>query len=321
MASFSRKSLITFCIMVFVLLLIPVLIFYQPDRHPGQLMDRYGLHCSELMQVQGMEVHICAEGEGTPLLLLHGTGASLHTWTDWAMELRKEYRVIRVDIPGFGLTGPHTEADYSAASYVSFVNALADSLSLGRFHLGGNSLGGMIAWQYAAAHPDRLLSLLLIDPSGIPMDKEPPLALRLAQSALTKPVVRHLTPRFLVRSSLEEVYYYDSLVEEDLVQRYFDLLLRDGNRQAFIDRANTPYTYDSTLLEKITAPTLVMWGEQDVWIPVGNASTFDRLISDAQIHVFDSAGHVPMEEIPERSVKVYNKFLQLHQSADSVALR
>lgn len=287
-----------------------LLVFFESDLSREELLGLYGLAGSETVMIQGMPVHLCDEGTGEPIILLHGTGASLHTWTAWAEALADEYRVIRVDLPGFGLTGPHPDADYSVQAYVAFVKALAAHLELHRFHLAGNSLGGFIAWNYAATHPEQVDQLILIDPSGVVHDKPSPLVFRLARQPVLRPALRWATPKFLVRSSLEDVYADKSLVSEELVQRYFDMSLGEGNRQAFIDRAQVPKVDRTDMLRKITAPSLILWGAKDDWIPLSDATVYEQEIPNAQVIVFDDAGHVPMEEVPVKSVLAAKAFLQ-----------
>ncbi|MEL7222065.1 MAG: alpha/beta hydrolase [Bacteroidota bacterium] len=296
--------------LVFVLLLlVAITCYYQDDKSGKELWDRYALAESKTIEVDGLSVHYRIVGEGSPILLLHGTAASLHTWSGWVAELQENYQLITLDLPAFGLTGPHPEADYSIASYVAFVESFRKEIGLDSFVLGGNSLGGLIAWNYAAQYPQQVNDLILIDPSGFPTGKEPPLGFRLAQSDLWSKVIRYLTPKSLVKKSLLEVYGQDELVSDALVDRYFDMLLREGNRQAFIDRARTSMTADTSLLTQIDIPTLLIWGAKDEWIPVELAYRFSDLLPQDTLVVFDELGHVPMEENPKKTLEAVKLFL------------
>jgi len=133
-----------------------------------------------------MNVHYRDEGEGFPIVLIHGTAASLHTWDDWTDELKKTNRVIRMDLPAFGITGPNKNADYSLQAYTDFLNSFIDKLKLEKFHLAGNSLGGNIAWNYAADYPQKVEKLILVDASGLPTNKEPPSIFKMAKKSIIK---------------------------------------------------------------------------------------------------------------------------------------
>src|SRR5262252_3324744 len=181
------------------------------------LKQRYAQSPSKFMQLHGLSVHYRDEGSGLPLVLLHGTGASLHTWQGWSAVLRRQLRVIRMDLPGFGLTGPEPSGDYSSAQYVRFLEQVADKLGLRRFHLAGSSLGGLIAWRYAAAHPELVGRLILIDAAGYPKEHPSLLVSRLAQVPVLSSVLARMNPRPLVARSLHEVYADASKVTPELI--------------------------------------------------------------------------------------------------------
>jgi len=275
---------------------------WEPDRSVESLTERY--------RVDGMSAHVAVEGSGPALVLLHGTGASLHTWNGWVETLAGDC----MDLPGFGLTGPQPAGDYSIDAYVQFIDAVTRRLGIDDFHLAGNSLGGRIAWNYAVTHPERVNRLILFDASGYRLRRTPSLIFRLAALPGIGAVLTKLTPRSLYRRSLEEVYADDSLVDDALVERYFELSLRAGNREAFLQRvraASRSAPEDpSTALAQIGAPTLVQWGGQDEWIPPEHGRRFAEDIPDARLVVYDDLGHVPMEEAPARTARDAREFLQ-----------
>ncbi|HEY5655949.1 MAG TPA: alpha/beta hydrolase, partial [Woeseiaceae bacterium] len=245
------------------------------------------------------------------LVLIHGTAASLHTWDGWVDALRDDFRIVRLDIPAFGLTGPDPTGDYSIDRYVEFLEAFASALNLESFALAGNSLGGEIAWRYALAHPQRVNRLVLVDAVGYARSEgqKENLAFKLARTSGFKTVMSKITPRFLYRQGLLEVYGDDSKVTEELVDRYFRLSLREGNRRAFAERviaAQVPIKGD---VRNITQPTLILWGADDLWIPLEHGRNFARDIDGSQLVVYPGVGHVPMEEIPEQSAADTRTFL------------
>lgn len=289
---------------------------YRPDLPFPLLVDRYTNAESEFADVMGMRVHYRDEGRGgIPILLLHGTGASLHTWDGWVSALGYEYRVIRMDLPGFGLTGPQPAGDYRIQSYVEFVRAFADVLELPPFHLAGNSLGGNIAWNFALAYPDRVRKLVLIDASGYPdySDDRAPndsLIFRLSRLPGVNRLFESLTPRSLVASSLNEVYGDPSKISEELIDRYYELARRPGNRGAFVKRALDASQDVTGSPAAITQPTLIMWGAEDRWIPLADGRSFTADIPDSRLIVYPGVGHLPMEEIPGPSARAALSFLK-----------
>ncbi|HKL62667.1 MAG TPA: alpha/beta hydrolase [Woeseiaceae bacterium] len=307
------RAVVNLLLMLFIAAAVLAAWAYEPDRSPQSLTERYRVTGSGFPEIDGMNAHVAVEGEGPALVLLHGTGASLHTWNGWVDELARDFRIVRMDLPGFGLTGPHPDGDYSIDAYAGFLHAVADHLDLGRFHLAGNSLGGRIAWNYAAAHPERVDRLILIDASGYRMRRSPSLLFQLAALPGIGDVLAKLTPRSLYRRSLEEVYADDSLVDEELVQRYFELSLREGNREAFVQRVRSASagarSDPAAALGRISAPTLVQWGARDEWIPVEHGRRFAADIPDARLVVYDDLGHVPMEEAPARTARDARQFL------------
>lgn len=294
---------ISFVVLAFAGLLLAITASqFRADIAVTELSAKYTNAASRFLTLQGMRVHYRDEGAGPTLVLLHGTASSLHTWEGWKQELQSNFRVVRLDLPGFGLTGPNATHDYSIPQYVSFLNAFADSLGLTNFHLAGNSLGGEIAWHFALAHPERVQSLVLIDAVGYPMTRMP-FAFKLARNPLTRFFTRWITPRSLVEQSVLDVYGDDDKVTDDLVQRYFDLTCRAGNRAAFVARANMEFGLEFDRIKQITAPTLIQWGEQDMWVPVADAHRFDADIADSKLIIYEGIGHIPMEEIPERTAR------------------
>ena len=284
----------------------------RPDVPLETLRARYADGASQIVMVHGMPVHLRDEGSGPPLVLLHGTGASLHTWDGWAERLRDSFRVVRFDLPGFGLTGPHVEDDYRIAAYVDFLTAVLDTLGLERVHLAGNSLGGFIAWRFALAHPERVGRLVLVDASGAPVSIPggSPIVFRLARVPLLNQIFTVVTPRSVLEMSLRDVYADDHRVTQALVDRYDDLARRAGNRAAFVTRANTPPEPDRfAALADYLGPVLLQWGAADTWIPLAHADTFAAVLPNDTLIVYSDAGHVPMEERPAATAYDVRQFL------------
>lgn len=312
----ARSKIILVALLVLGLaVLIAVLMFGHRDIPVQELTGKYAQAPSTFTRIEGMPVHYRDEGnrgDSIPLVLLHGTGSSLHTFDSWVETLKKDRRVIRMDLPGFGLTGPFPDRNYATDHYVDFLEEFLTHLGIQRCFLGGNSLGGQIAWRYAAAHPDRVEKLILIDAAGYPRNiKSEPIAFKIAGIPILNRILTYITPRGVVRSSVENVYHDKTKVDESLVDRYYELSLREGNRQALVDRIRTfndPEPIE--LIKGIQQPTLVLWGEEDLLIPIETAKLFQNDLPNDTLVILPGTGHVPMEESPEESLTPLLQFLE-----------
>ncbi len=286
---------------------------YQPDVPIEDLKSTYAPAPSQFTTIHGMEVHYRDEGvvtDSIPIVLLHGTSASLHTWEATVQALKDEHRLLRMDLPAFGLTGPHPQHDYSVNMYLTFLNQFLQEKKIDRCYLMGNSLGGLIAWQYAATYPDQVEKLILLDAAGYPrINFKGNLAFQLARVPVLKEILKVITPLSLVRKSVEDVYGDKSKVSDALVEHYRDMACREGNREALVARLNFKETIDTTLITTINIPTLVIWGEKDQLILPTDALKFKRDLPNNETYLLPGIGHVPMEEAPEKVIPLINIFL------------
>ncbi|MDH0865073.1 alpha/beta fold hydrolase [Mitsuaria sp. GD03876] len=293
--------------------------FRAPDRPLESLIARWAPPPSDFLELklpdgQTQLVHFRDEGprsDTTPIVLLHGTAASLHTWEGWAKSLSATRRVITLDLPGFGLTGPSPLGDYSDDAYDSFLLSFFRQLQIGRMVLGGNSMGGGLAWQYAARHPEQIAALVLVDAGGLEIRGDAmPAGLRVPEWRVLHWLAGVFLPRPLVDRGVREVYGDPSKVTAALVDRYFELTLREGNREALTQRlAQREPGRHAELLARVQAPTLILWGGQDRLIPPAAAEVFHRAIKNSQVRVFPDLGHVPQEEDPASTVQAIHTFL------------
>jgi pimeloyl-ACP methyl ester carboxylesterase len=291
-----------------------VAINWAPDRPLSELQARWAQQPSAFIDVQGMHVHLRDEGPRTdpvPIVLLHGTSSSLHTWDGWAQELKSNRRVIRFDLPGFGLTGPSADGDYRIESYVRFVAAMLDQLGVSRCVIAGNSFGGQVAWETALAHPERIEKLILVDAAGYPFQSRSiPIGFRIARIPVLNRLMEFTLPRRLVESSVRNVYGDPGKVTTKLVDRYFELTLREGNRRALVKRfEQAPAGLHADRIAALKLPTLILWGGRDRLIPPADAENFHRDIAGSRLIVFDRLGHVPQEEDPAATVAAARQFL------------
>jgi len=245
-------------------------------------------------------------------VLLHGTSASLHTWDGWVEVLAPERRVVRVDLPGFGLTGPAPDGDYRIERYVEFVTALLDTLGIERCVLAGNSFGGWVAWETALAEPARVGALILVDAAGYPLESQSvPIGFRIARIPLLNRLMEVTRPRGVIESSLRNTYGDPARVTPALVDRYYELTLREGNRAALAKRfAAGRHSGRTARLAELQVPTLILWGGRDRLIPPAYGERFRSDIAGSRLVVFPALGHVPHEEDPTATAAAARAFLK-----------
>jgi pimeloyl-ACP methyl ester carboxylesterase len=298
---------------VLVLLIILIKGAVYSDIPVKDLKKKYTNQFSKFIEIDGMQVHYRDEGKGIPIVLIHGTASSLHTWDDWTLGLIKNYRVIRMDLPAFGLTGANINSDYSIVNYTQFLHTFLSRIDVDTFYLAGNSLGGNIAWNYAVEYPEKIKKLVLVDASGLPTNKPQPWIFKMAKTPIVNSLFLYLTPKAVIKDNMKQVYFDDSKITDALITRYHEMALREGNRQAFIDRAKTDFKLGKNAnfekLKSIKTETLLLWGANDEWIPLDNGKRMDSLMQNSKLVVLKNSGHVPMEENPTRSLAILEAFL------------
>ena len=287
---------------------------WAPDRPVSALVARWAPPPSTFVDIAGMKVHLRDEGprdDPSPIILIHGTGSYLHAWEGWVPALKDARRVITFDLPGFGLTGPSPDGDYSLEASVRFVVALMDKLGVAHAVLGGNSLGGAVSWATAILAPSRVDRLILVDSGGYPPHSTSiPLGFRIARMPGVNALLSHTLPRFLIASGMRNVFGDPSKVTEEMIDRAYEITLREGNRRAMVQRFNQPRrTALAGRIPEIKVPTLIMWGGRDRLVPPDDAERFHEDIAGSTLVVYDDLGHAPEEEDPARTVAAVKQFL------------
>jgi pimeloyl-ACP methyl ester carboxylesterase len=289
------------------LLLVIIILFSvyaQRDIPVEKLKLKYAQSPSKFLPFMGMQVHYRDEGnpnDPTPLILIHGTSSSLNTWDSVVKIIlstpHNKKRIIRFDLPAFGLTGPNPENNYATPYYTVFVDSFLKELNVNKCIIAGNSLGGGIAWQYAVAHPEKVNKVILLDASGYPQKNEKgSLGFKIASLPIINNLLLFITPKSLVKKSLETVFYDKSFVTEATITRYHELLLSAGNRRATLSLFKSRKPLNANEIKSIQQPTLIIWGEQDQLISVDNAYLFKQDIKNSQLFILPNVGHIPMEE-------------------------
>jgi pimeloyl-ACP methyl ester carboxylesterase len=305
-----------------VLLAVAVLVYWgwASDIPHEELAEKYATGASDFITLpSGAQAHYRVQGNanGPRIILLHGSNSSLHTWEPWIKDLEDDYLVITADLPGHGLTGPVPSDDYSYTGMVSFVKELTQALEINNFILGGNSMGGGITLKYALTHPDDITGLILVDASGtrLPSDTtkkvDRPLAFRLAGRWYSDWLFKNFTPRSLASEGLNKSVSVKSVVTEEAIDRYWELVRHPGNRRATGLRfANYRKSGNTDLpVENITAPALIIWGAEDRLIPVETGRALNNRMPNSDLKIYYGVGHLPMEEIASETAAAVRDFL------------
>ncbi len=266
------------------------------------------------LDVDGQKVHVEVQGEGEPLVLVHGFGASTYSWRHIAPELAGSYRTIALDLSGFGYTErPREPERYSRSGQLRLITGVLDALGHESAHFAGHSYGGGLVLTLAHQQPERVRSLILIDTTypDFSTRKRRPLA---AVPPLASAFVRGLgLRRAFVARSLKHVYYDDELVTDEVRDAYRERLRVEGAVRAYraltmphnsaADRASVP-------LEEIEKPVLAIWGEDDRLTVIDEARRGAARLPDVRFEALDECGHSPMEEHPQKVVELIESFLE-----------
>jgi pimeloyl-ACP methyl ester carboxylesterase len=300
---------------IIVVVIVGVAALAESDKKLETLLPIYTSKESKFLPVLGMQVHYTIEGpesDTLPLVLIHGTSASLHTWDSLTLLLKDKKKIIRFDLPAFGLTGPNKENTYNADVYNIFVDSVLEKLQVKSCIVAGNSLGGSIAWHYALYNKTRVQQLILLDASGYPKKNEKgSLGFKIASMPVINNLLLWVTPKFLVKKSLEGVFVDKNKINDKSINRYHDLLLREGNRKAALSIFKGGFRANPTPIKTIQIPTLIIWGDQDQLINVSNAYLFNKDIKGSKLVVLKNVGHAPMEETPIKVAAAIRAFLNI----------
>jgi pimeloyl-ACP methyl ester carboxylesterase len=314
MSKLTRGLLIALGVVV-VLLVGGWFLLQRPDIPYATLEQRYGHADSQYMHLSGgVRAHYRDLGprDAPVIVLVHGFAASTHAWDGWVKALSSEYRVVVLDLPGHGLTrGPLVDG---RDGFAAVVDEVARNLGLVRFTLGGNSMGGGVAWAYALAHPDRVKRLLLVDAAGWPAEKAGGAAIfSVMRTPVGRFLLKDIDTRPLIAQGLRAAYLNPKLVTPALVDRYAELARAPGHRDILLSLQSGPRREATAAdLSRIHVPTLVLFGQDDRLIPAADGVKFHKAIPGATLIVYPGVGHVPMEQIPQRSAADLKAWLETH---------
>jgi pimeloyl-ACP methyl ester carboxylesterase len=289
---------------------------FSPDIPFSTLEAKYANGQSRFMDLpDGLHVHYRDQGnpQGPPIVMVHGFSASLHAWEPWVSRLGGDYRIVTLDLPGHGLTRAPSTYVTSLGRYADVVDTLADRLHLGPYVVVGNSMGGGAAWTLALRHPDHVRGLVLVDAVGWPTPKEnerSPLIFKLMSTPAGRLVLRNMDTRRWAKRGLRSAYVDQALVTPALIDRYVDLSRGPGHRAILLNgEADPGPRVNPDTFKAIHAPTLVLHGEADTVIPLTVGKGLAGAIPGAQLITYPGVGHVPMEQIPDRSAADLRGFM------------
>jgi len=266
---------------------------------------------SHFADIDGVRLHYQDKGTGTPLVLIHGYPSSTYSWKEVFEPLAKNFHVIAVDLKGFGFSGK-PDGDYSRRAQALLVAHLLDYLKIEKAWVCGNSMGGEVALNLALQNPERVAGLILIDSAGVNVPGTGSLAPRYLQLPVVGRVLTALalTSDKLVRQGLEKSFYDQTKVTNERVANYYRPLQTRGGQLAAVrtrTQANQfPIEQD---LERIKAPTIIIWGAQDTLIPLEAGRKLNKLIKNSKLVTFDNCGHLPQEEMPAPVVSEITRFI------------
>ena len=271
-------------------------------------------------RVAGLEASYVESGEGPPVLLIHGFTSSAFTWRHVIPGLASRFRVIAVDLPGFGESDKPADFDYTIPGFARWILAFMDVLDLPRAALVGNSMGGGIAHAVAAMAPDRVTGLVLEDSVGYQPRRERFYAFRLMSVPLLgELLMATMTPLFVRLNFRLTVYHDPALATEEVVDRYLAALRSPGGRAAALRTIRETDFDMASGFPPCRTPALVVWGAQDKIVPVAHAQRFAKDLPQARVEVFDSCGHFPHEERADAFVRLVGDFVAQNASPAAAA--
>ena len=294
------------------------------DISRQELEEKYALGESKFLILKdGSRIHYRDEGnnERPVIVLLHGFNGSLFNFEGLVSLLAEDFRLVSLDLPAFGLTGAVPSANYMIENFVNTVLEVTTQLGIEKFSIVGNSMGGHVAWRYVLEYPDQIQGLILIAAGGVISEEDlerldqqrndSPIVWKLMDSSFARKILLFFTPRFFAEQGLQTAVTDPKLVTEKLVSQFHELALLEGSREAIMSmiRGDRHSSGGPEIYNKISAPTLVIHGEEDNLIKVESSKYFEENIPEVEVKIYEGIGHLPMYEDPQRTSKDIKDFL------------
>jgi len=317
------RILIGLVVIVAVVLVGGWLMLRRPAIPYETLEARYASSASRYVELaNGVRVHYRDQGrrDGPVLVLVHGFSASLHTWEPWVQRLGADYRIISLDLPGHGLTRAPEGFALPRSGFVDVVDEVTRKLGAEKFVLVGNSMGGGVTWAYALAHPDRVQGIVLVDAAGWrdrPADgkDEGPLVFKVLRNPVGRALMKDLDTTALTRAGLRDAFEpQPDLATDAMVARYVEMARAPGHKDIILGLMSSSFDPASAAtkekLGKIAVPTLILHGDTDRLIPVAHAKLFGDAIPGSTVIIYEKTGHVPMEQVADKSAADLDAWLR-----------
>jgi pimeloyl-ACP methyl ester carboxylesterase len=266
---------------------------------------------SKIIKLDGSETFIVEMGKGENIIFANGIAAPVYTWRKVMLILSKKFHVYGLDYKGTGFS-EKTKDKYSIDLFSKQILDLMNYYNMKSAVLVGNSLGGEVSLNFAIKYPERVKALILIDTAGYQNNKElTKLLTRLSRCRFVRDLLKKYTSKKFAKKIIEWALYNDKIIDKEMVNAYYKPMKTKGAFDAFIELVkNLSYTeFDYSKVKNITAHTLIIWGEEDKWIPVSDAYKFHKDIKNSKLVVLKDCGHAPQEEKPEEVSRLIAKFM------------
>ena len=301
-----------------ILLILIILGLYNSiyfDIPRNDVVSKHAKGNSEFIELDdGSLIHIRDEGnkDGKTLVMVHGFNGSLFNFETMTPFLKDQFRILSLDLPAHGLTGSVKSNLYSYDGFYKVISEVLEKQGIRKFYLVGHSMGGMVAWRYSLGRSEQIKGLIIIGSPFIGSEKEyrefqsvnaPPVAFELLESRIFREMLAYITPRFLVKEGVSQTVYDQTLVTEELVDQFHEIILQEGSREAMgelLINFEDNFISDAALLKNIEMPTLILHGEQDKLVDLRFVNHFVDKIPNVKLVTYPKVGHMPPMEIPEQ---------------------
>lgn len=302
-------------IAVVVAVSLAIALWVYRDIPAAELEARYAGPTSRFITIDGVRMHYRDEGSGPVLVLLHANFSNLIDWDPWVEALKDRYRIVRFDMSSHGLTGPDPTGDYTQQRTLALTEQFIDALGLERITIGGTSMGGTVAIHYTAAHPERVERLILLSPGSLEGRERK----RRGTVPRVGYVLKYILPRALPEFMLRSGFGNPDKLTPELVDRWYDMWMREGQREAQLDRLSQYQAGDiEGLIRSIRVPVLLLWGEANTTAVFSQSVEFRELLADAPSLTFVSypgVGHMAVEEAGAEIARDVRAWLDAAQPA------
>ena len=294
------------------------------DIPKESVIVKHAKGASEFIELKdGSLIHVRDEGNknGNTLVLIHGSNGSLFNFESMNKFLIDDFRIISLDLPAHGLTGPVNSNNYSFDGFIRVINEVLEIKKINQFFLAGHSMGGRVVWNYTIDYPEKVSGLIIIGSLFLANKKEyrefqsdnkPPIVFKLFEIPFFRMLLGYITPRIMVSQVAKQMVYDQTIMSDELIDQFHDIILLDGSREAMgyvIVNTDKNIVADPKLLQEINVPTTILHGEEDNVIDVKYNKHFLENIPDINLISYSKVGHMPPMEIPEVLANDIKKFI------------